>query len=122
MIVLRWKRYEIENYLLHPEALLRFVEGSDPDLLSLGRKKEGFDYLEANFPPPALSQPLVDSDYLLATPASKSLLPSFLAKAQMSLSKKDYYQIAAQMKSEEIHPEVIAKLNEMSPILTEGLR
>lgn len=121
LLVLRWKRYEIENYLLHPEALLRFVEGPDPDLLSRARRKDGEDYLKANFPPPALAQPLIDSDYLVATPASKSVLPSLLEKSQVALSKKDYYQIAAQLKPEEVHPEVIAKLDEMAPILNEGL-
>jgi hypothetical protein len=121
LLVLRWKRYEIENYLLHPEALLRFVEGPDPDLLSRARRKDGEDYLKANFPPPALAQPLIDSDYLVATPASKSVLPSFLEKCQVALSKKDYYQIAAQLKPEEVHPEIIAKLDEMAPILNEGL-
>lgn len=122
LLVLRWKRYEIENYLLYPEALLRFVEGPDPDLMSHARKKAGEEYLRANFPPPALAQPLVDSDYLVATPASKSVLPEFLEKSQTRVSKKDYYQIAAQMKSEEIHPEVIAKLDEMAPLLNAGLK
>lgn len=121
LLVLRWKRYEIENYLLHPVALLRFVEGPDPDLVSQARKKDGEDYLKANFPPTALVQPLVDSDYLVATPASKSLLPGFLEKSQVSLPKKDYYMIAAQFKPDEVHPEVIAKLDEMAPILNEGL-
>jgi hypothetical protein len=121
LLVLRWKRYEIENYLLHPEALLRFVEGPDPDLLSRAKKKDGEDYLKANFPPPALAQPLTDSDYLMSTTASKSVLPDFLEKSQVALSKKDYYQIAAQLKPEEVHPEVIAKLDEMAPILNEGL-
>ena len=78
--------------------------------------------MRANFPPPALAQPLVDSDYLVATPASKSVLPEFLEKSQTRVSKKDYYQIAAQMKSEEIHPEVIAKLDEMAPLLNAGLK
>lgn len=122
LLVLRWERYEIENYLLHPVALLRFVEGPDPDLVSQARKKDGEDYLKANFPPSALVQPLVDSDYLVATPASKSVLPGFLEKSQVQLSKKDYYQIAAQFKPDEVHPEVIAKLDQMTAILNEGLR
>jgi len=122
LLVLRWKRYEIENYLLHPEALLRFVEGPDLDLLSRARRKGGEDYLKANFPPLALAQPLDESDYLVEIPASKSVLPAFLKPAQTHLSKKDYYQIAAQMKPGEVHPEVIAKLNQMAPILNEGFQ
>jgi hypothetical protein len=58
---------------------------------------------------------------LVATAASKSILPDFLEKTETLLSKKDFFQIAAQMKPEEIHPEVKAKLDAMTPILNEGL-
>ena len=121
LTILRWKRYEIENYLLHAQALLRFVEGPDPDLLSIARRKNGEDFLKENFPPAALSDPLKDSDYLVATAASKSILPEFLERTETHLSKKDFFQIAAQMKPEEIHPEVAAKLDAMIPILNDGL-
>jgi hypothetical protein len=85
LTILRWKRYEIENYLLHPQALLRFVEGPEPDLLSHARRKNGEDFLKENFPPPALKDPLKDSDYLVATAASKSILPDFLKKTETPL-------------------------------------
>jgi predicted ATPase len=122
LTILRWNRYEIENYLLHPKALLRFVEGLELDLLSHARRKNGDDFLKENFPPPTLKDPLKDSDYLVATAASKSILPDFLERTDTPLSKKDFFQIAAQMKPEEIHPEVKAKLDTMTPILNEGLR
>jgi hypothetical protein len=121
LTILRWQRYEIENYLLYPEALLRFVAGSDPDLWAPARRKAGEEFLRENFPPPALRDPLKDSDYLVSTPASKSILPGFLERADYRLSKKDYFQIAGQMKGAEIHPEVIDKLNLMSPILDKGI-
>jgi energy-coupling factor transporter ATP-binding protein EcfA2 len=117
--LLRWRRYEIENYLLHPEALLRFVAGSEPDLLAMTCRKAGEEFLRENFPPPALRDPLKDSDYLISTPASKSILPGFLERADYRLSKKDYFQIAAQMKAEEIHPEVTEKLGLMASVLNE---
>ena len=121
LTILRWKRYEIENYLLHPSALLRFVEGPEPDLLSNARRKNGEAFLKENFPPPALTDPLKDSDYLVATAASKSVLPGFFEKADTKLSKKDYFQIAGQMRPEEIHPEVAAKLDSIAAVVTEGL-
>jgi len=121
LTILRWKRYEIENYLLHPDALLRFVAGPDPDLLSTARRKGGEDFLKENFPPPALKDPLKDSDYLVSTAASKSILPDFFDRTETRLSKKDYFQIAAQMKQDEIHPEVKTKLDSMAPVLNEGL-
>jgi len=121
LTILRWKRYEIENCLLHPEALLRFVTGPAPDLFAKARRQDGEDFLKENFPPPALKDPLKDSDYLVATPASKSILPDFLKKTETPLSKKDFFRIAAQMKPGEIHAEVAAKLDAMVPILNEGL-
>ena len=120
LTILRWKRYEIENYLLHPEALVRFVSGPEPNLFSKVNAKKGEEFLAANFPPAALKGPLKDSDYLVATPASKSILPEFFEKADTRLPKKDYYQIASQMSDSEIHPEVSEKLNTLASILVDG--
>jgi predicted ATPase len=122
LTILRWHRYEIENYLLHPNTLLRFVAGSaEPDLFSEGRSRMGEEFLRDNFPPAALKNPLKDSDYLIATPASKSILPEFFKRASYKLSKKDYFQIAEEMKAEEIHPEIIEKLDAMAAVLNKGL-
>lgn len=120
LTILRWRRYEIENYLLHPDTLLRFVEGPELNLFSAGRRAAGNEYLKGNMPPPFFSSPLTDTDYLVATPASKSLLPAFLEKANVRLYKKDYYQIVTVMKPEEIHPEVKERLDEMAKILLQG--
>ena len=122
LTILRWNRYEIENYLLHPKSLLRFVEGPKPDLLeSNARRRSGDKFLTDTFPPSALSDPLKDNDFLLAIAASKSVLPEFFEKTGTKLSKKDYFQVAAQMKPEEIHPEVASKLDAIARIVTEGL-
>ena len=125
LLVLRWKRYEIENYLRHPDVLLRFVagpepeNGTSPELLGWGRRKDGEDFLKENFPPGALREPLHDSDFLVSTPASKTLLPEFLAKSGISLSKKDFFQIAAILRPAEVHPEVRAKLDAITHVLTD---
>lgn len=122
LTILRWNRYEIENYLLHPQSLLRFVEGPNPDLLeSNARRRSGDNFLRENFPPSVLTDPLKDSDYLIATAASKAILPGFFEKADTKLSKKDYFQIAAQMRPNEIHPEVASKLDSIAAVVTEGL-
>lgn len=117
LTVLRWKRYEIENYLLHPDSLLRFVAGPVPDLFSQARRARGEDFLRNEMPPAALSDPLGDHDYLLSVPASKTLLPRFLTEAETHVPKKDYYQIAAQMQREEIHREVTEKLDVIADML-----
>jgi hypothetical protein len=61
---LRWNRYEIENYLVHPEALKHFVEqkvgfdAAHPHLEDLQR------HFEETYPPAFLKNPLKDNPYL----------------------------------------------------------
>lgn len=117
LTVLCWERYEIENYLLHPDSLLRFISGAAPDIFSAVQRRNGEKFLRDNLPPAAFTDPLRDSDYLIATPSSKTLIPGFLRSAGLALSKRDYFQIAATMKAEEIHPEVKLKLDEMQRVL-----
>jgi predicted ATPase len=109
---LRWKRYEIESYLLHPEALARYVKqmvGSDTADLHVSDLQKHF---EENYPPAFLRDPFGDYPYLVGTKARTQLLPPALTAAGLSgLPYTRYYEIAAVMKPEEIHHEVVEKLN-----------
>lgn len=111
LAIVRWRRYEAENYLIHPEALVRFVQGARPDLFTMKSAEKGLDYLENQLPPAVHRDPLADHDYLNATPASKTLLPGFFEAARVPLTKNEYYQVAAQMLPEEIPNEVMEKLD-----------
>jgi hypothetical protein len=102
LTLLRWRRYEAENYLIHPKALARFVGGPTPDLFT----HTGLEYLRERLPPVVYEDPLADDDYLERTPASKTLLPGFFEAAGVSLTKEEYYQVAAQMLPEEIPNEI----------------
>lgn len=113
LVLARWRRYESENYLIHPDLLARFVRGANPDLFTTAAAEKGLRYLENELPPAVYRTPLGDHDYLDATPASKSLLPGFFEAADIPLTRKEYYQVAAQMRSEEIPKEVIEKLDRM---------
>jgi len=115
--ILRWERYEIESYLIHPDALLRFLEGPSPDLFRAPKRAAGKAFLESELPPAVLRDPLGHHEYLLSVPASKSLLPSFFDKADTALGKKDYYQIAAQMTADELPSEVRFKLDRIADAL-----
>ena len=109
---LRWRRYEIESYLLHPDALARFVEavvGADSaeahveDMLAFWRDK---------FPPAVVRDPLNDDDYLVDAKARTRLIPPLLDAAGLyGLPYTRYHEIAALMRPEEIHPEVVEKLD-----------
>lgn len=109
---LRWKRYEIESYLLHPRSLRHFVErkvGIDiapPHLEDLQR------HFEETYPPAFLKDPLKDIPFLKNTKARTDLLPSALDAAGLpGFPYTRYHEIAAVMKPEEIHPEVVEKLD-----------
>lgn len=109
---LRWNRYEIESYLVHPEALKRFVamqvgeEAAGPHLEDLQR------HFKENYPPAFLRNPLEDIPYLKNTKARTELLPPALDAAGLpGFPYTRYHEIAAIMKPEEIHPEVKENLN-----------
>ena len=63
------------------------------------------------FPPGVVEEPLADHDYLIATKARTRLLPPLLEAAELYLPYTRYHEIAASMLPEEIHPEVVEKLD-----------
>lgn len=111
----RWTRYEVESYLVHPEALLRFVEKDN----SLYRKPVE-EYLHDKLPGEVFREPLGNHDYLNRTPASKTLLPDLFKAVKMDLPKSEYHTIAAQMKRDEIPLEVTEKLDQIYQALGLG--
>lgn len=111
LTILRWKRYEIENYLIHPTMLERFIHTANRDLWTTTSAARGMEYLRNRLPPIVFNNPLGDDEYLNRTPASKELLPGFFEAAGMNLTKNEYYQIAAKMLPHEIPAEVKEKLD-----------
>ena len=111
LLIGRWKRYEAETYLVHPEMLQRFAERRT--LLPLLVAK-GVKVLHDELPPGVMREPTGEHDYLEQLPASKTLLPKFFRAAELPVSKKEYYQIAEQMLKAELPPEVEQKLNAIS--------
>lgn len=110
---IRWRRYEIESYLVHPNALARFVE----------RKVGGVDaarehvadlrkHLADNYPPAFLREPNGEHAFLAGVKARTSLLPPALVAAGLpAFPYTRYHEIAAVMSPQEIHPEVVEKLD-----------
>ncbi len=106
----RWRRYEAESYLMHPEALARFVEARTlPLYADLARR-----FLQDQLPPAVYREPLGDHGFWVTTPASKTLLPALFQEVQLPLSKEEYYLIAEQMRPEEIPAEVREKLDRIA--------
>ncbi len=101
-----WDRYEIESYLIHPEAIARFVESADG--------KQAASQTEAymkRYLPPALYKTPFESFATLKQTKGKDILAEIMQEAGLILRENEYYQIAEQMTKEEIHPEVVEKLD-----------
>lgn len=109
----RWKRYEIENYLLHPVVLKRFMELRAVSFYA----DKGMEYLEEELPKSIIHDPLKDSDYMERTPVSKSILPDMFKAAGLDVPKDEYYLIAEIMTKSEIPKDVIAKLDAIAKIV-----
>lgn len=111
LTILYWNRYEIESYLMHPEALARYVRhvvGPDAELHVADMMK----YFTENYPPAFLKEPLQDIPFLKNTKARTELIPPALNAAGLpNVSHSQYNEIAALMLPEEIHPEVREKLD-----------
>ena len=109
---LRWRRYEIESYLVHPVALARFVEKMAGTDTARGHVEALETYLRENLPPGVIRDPFVDHPYLRNTKARVEILPPVLAAAELpAFPDYRFHEIAAVMKPDEIHPEVVEKLD-----------
>jgi len=102
--VLRWQRYEIENYLLQPEAIKRFLNmpvfNSAVD-----------DAFRQQVPPDA--DLFGDHVALMRVKASDEFLMPLLKPLRYT-PRKDLHLLAAEMTESEIHPEVIQKLDRIA--------
>ena len=111
-----WRRYEIENYLLVPAAVARFLSGGEENDLFVRNA-----FIE-ELPASVLTDPLRDIEAVIRIPASKTIMPKLFDNTQLPLRKADYYRIAEAMKPEEIHPEVIQVLDKTLMVSAEPPR
>ncbi|MCJ7779134.1 MAG: ATP-binding protein [Sedimentisphaerales bacterium] len=107
--IIRWQRYEIENYLLVPNAILRYIKNAtiaDGQLFQTSLIKKAEHFLKEQFTPDAFQNPLGDSPFLIKIAASKDVFPQLFSAVELNISKKDYYQIAEVFERDEVHPDV----------------
>ena len=110
LAVLRWRRYEIENYLLQPEAIKRFIRVEDFPLR--GSQVEDAFWRQV----PRGTDLFGDHVSLVRLKASTEFLVPLLEDLE-STPKRDLYLLAAAMRVEEIHPEVREKLDRIAESL-----
>lgn len=101
-----WPRYEIENYLLNPDLLARFVERAT-DLFELAAvqsdREEVARAFSENFPPGI--DWLGDAQVLKDLKASNFLVDT-LARTSRPLQKRDLYMLASLTAPAQIHRDV----------------
>lgn len=105
-----WRRYEIESYLIHPDALVRFAQTASGGQEEAAEKMR--EYLANNLPPAIFNNPLDNHDYLVKG-RGKEIISRALQEAGLE-GEDDYSQIAAKMLPEEIHPDVAEMLNSIA--------
>ncbi len=107
--VLRWRRYEIENYLLHPESIARLID--DFPLMQLVIDEEFWKQV------PKGTDLFGDHVALTRMKASEEFLMPLLERVGKGARKRDLYLLASVMHESEIHPEVREKLDVIANVL-----
>jgi hypothetical protein len=113
LTILRWDRYEAESYLLHPVSLERFFTNEKGPLFA----NAAMGYLREQLPPAFFKDPLQVNAFLRSEPASKTLLPQLFEKADVTLTKSEYFLIAQQMEPAEIPAEIRQKLDAIMAVV-----
>lgn len=113
---LRWRYYEIESYLLHPQAWRRFMvaqfgEGADAEAALAAALDEMDKLLEPAYRTRPLAPSSLEERVLQTEPVSKTLIPAMLQAAGLNqFGKSRYFEIAQCFNPAEVHPEILEKL------------
>lgn len=107
-----WTRYEIESYLIHPQALLRFVREQDETGTGAARVDE---YMKEYYG--SLYKKPFENIRALTGTKGKTILADILDNAQVYCAEEEYYRIARVMKESEVHPEVRSVLDAVASTL-----
>jgi predicted ATPase len=109
---LRWRRYEIESYLLTTTPIQRFIEkrlgGPVMAASATEELKKALKFLDEK----EETDPLLKS-YFEREPVSKTTLPGVMQATGVDAPKREYFEIAAQFHRDEVHPEIIERLNQI---------
>lgn len=117
LTIVSWPRYEIENYLLNPNLLLRFVDRPSNlfEMVAVQADREQINRaFSENFP--AGIDWLGDARVLKDLKASNFLVDT-LSRTSRPLQKRDLYMLASLTTPEEIHHDVREMLDRIANIL-----
>lgn len=119
-----WSRREIENYLIVPEAILRWCRNqarqqTEGELFENHDVQQGDALLRRRLAPEAYDHPLGATASLQDTKGSDGFLVPFFAdyhqaiKRYNAMPKNRLHELASVMTAQEIHPEVIEVLRSL---------
>jgi len=108
-----WPRKEIENYLIIPSVLEKFVRKhkleSLGELFAQPHIKKANQYLKESLPPKFYNDPL-NNDY---DGKGSDFLDKFFREVGIKINKGDYCRIADVMDKSEIHPDIQKMLDDL---------
>ncbi len=109
-----WSKKEIENYLIVPSALERFVEkrNSFGELFVRVTLDAARQFLKDNLPPRVYKNP-IENDI---DGKGSDFLEKFFKEIGLKINKGDYWQIAELMNNDEIHSDIKNMLNNLSEV------
>lgn len=105
---LYWRRYEIENYLVHREAVLRFVSEQGGKTA-----RQAADLYMKKYHPYLYDTPF-DTPPEFRDVKGKIILKGIMEAAGVECAENEYYRIAQQMTKDNVHPEVVKKLDRLA--------
>jgi len=115
LLIVRWQRREIENYLPLPQTLYRYLERISSDLFNQ-QDTELMKSIVADYIP-GIAQKNPDNEWWVTTKMSDDFLDKVTrayfgqAKQYHRLDKGNYFELALLARPEEIGPEVVEKLD-----------
>jgi AAA15 family ATPase/GTPase len=106
-----WPRKEIENYLIIPSVLERFVRTQESldELFVQPLVDKAKRYLRENLPPKVYNDPLSND----IDGKGSDFLEKYFHEVEVKINKGDYFRIANVMTKKEIHPDIKKMLDDL---------
>jgi len=103
-----WSRHEIENYLLHPKVILRFLDKRGSDDM----KMRADEYMRKQWLPVLYDEPFADNEF--DTRKGKDVISKLMENVGLPWNDTNCVDIAQEMRRDEVHPEVHEKLDRVA--------
>jgi predicted ATPase len=118
-----WPRQEIENYLIIPNAIERFIRKETPgELYSENENymknltEKAKEYLKENLPPKVYNDSIRND----IGKKGSDFLEDYFREIEIKINKAEYWKIAEEMHEDEIHPDIRKMLDDLLAAMSKG--